>query len=261
MKPNSKPAQQPAETNKLTISKGINAGVQRVLLYGTGGVGKTELASLLTGALIIDLEDGSKFLNVSRVQPTTWGELRAVLQDRTLLEQFTAVVIDSLTRAEDMAIQWVVENVPHEKGHKVSNIEDFGFGKGMTHVYKSFLELLQDLDAVIRSGKNVVCVCHDCVTTVPNPAGDDWIRYEPRLQSPPSGKNSVRHRVKEWVDHLLFVAFDQYVEDGKAKGGGTRTIYPTEMPSWWAKSRKLSDPIPYERGSAALWDQLFAKGQ
>ena len=32
-------------------------------------------------------------------------------------------------------------------------------------------------------------------TRNPNPAGEDWLRYEPRLQSPNSGKASIRLRV------------------------------------------------------------------
>jgi len=112
----------------------------------------------------------------------------------------------------------------------------------------------------VRAGVHVLCTAHDCVVTVPNPTGEDWIRYEPRLQSPPSGKGSIRNRVTEWTDHLIYIGFDRFVEDGKATSKfGTRTIYPSANPAWLAKSRKLADPIPYSKGSDTLWQQLLTK--
>jgi hypothetical protein len=118
------------------------------------------------------------------------------------------VVLDDLTKAEELCSKWVVDNVKTEKGHEAKGIEGYGFGKGFTHLYEAFLPLLGDLDAHVRAGRQVVCVAHECTANVPNPHGEDWIRYEPRLQSPPSGKNSVRHRVKEWADHLIFIGYD-----------------------------------------------------
>lgn len=159
-----------------------------------------------------------------------------------------------------MTIAHVIANVRHEKGHCVKSVEGYGYGKGFTHVYEAFLLVLQDLDAVVRSGKHVICTAHDCTANVPNPSGEDWIRYEPRLQSPNSGKASIRLRVKEWCDHLFYVGYDAAVnEDGKATGVGSRTIYPSELPTHLAKSRTLADPIPYVEGDPELWNQLFAK--
>lgn len=190
---------------------------------------------------------------------TTWDELRAVLHDADLWKDFGAVVIDDLTKAEELAAQWVVQNIPHEKpGKVVSSIESYGYGKGFTHLYETFLQLLGDLDAHIRAGRQVVCIAHECTAKVPNPAGDNWIRYEPRLQSPESGKNSIRLRVKEWADHILFVGYDVHVTDeGKGTGAGTRTIYPVELPTHLAKSRDLSEAIPYVKGNAELWQKLL----
>jgi len=112
------------------------------------------------------------------------------------------------------------------------------------------------LDTHYKAGINVVLICHDCTTNVPNPSGDDFIRYEPRMQSPTSGKNSIRSLLKEWADHLLFIGYDVSVKDGKGEGSGTRTIYPAEMPTHLAKSRILADPIVYEQGSDELWKNL-----
>jgi hypothetical protein len=104
----------------------------------------------------------------------------------------------------------------------------------------------------------VILICHDCCTTVPNPQGEDWQRYEPRLQSPSSGKASIRLRVREWADHVFFLGYDVDVKDGKGRGSGTRTLWPVEMPHCMAKSRRLSDPIPVYPNDPAVWNALFS---
>jgi hypothetical protein len=254
-----------APSRKFSVKTGRILQYHKTIAYGPGGVGKTELFSLMADVgvkpLFIDLDNETGHLDVARENIDSWDDLRAITRDTELLKPFGAIVIDSLTKAEEMGTAWTLANVKHEKGHMVSSIEGYGYGKGFTYVYETFLRLLGDLDAVVRTGMHVSCTAHDCTTTVPNPMGEDWIRWEPRLQHPASGKASVRLRVKEWCTHLLYIGYDQIVgEDGKAKGSGTRTIYPRELPSHLAKSRTLEDPIPYEKGSAELWRQLLGTG-
>lgn len=240
-----------------------------MVLYGPGGVGKTELCSLIAQSglkpIFLDVGDGTRFMDVARVEgidaTSSWDDLRAALHADDLYSEYNAIVVDDLTKCEELASAWVVDNIAHEKGHKVKSIEGYGFGKGLSHVYDTFMHLLGDLDQHCRKGRWVICIAHECTASVPNPSGEDFLRYEPRLQSPKSGKESIRHRVKEWCDHLFFVGFDVAVDnDGKASGGGTRTIYPVELPTHWAKSRSLSEPINYERGSNLLWERLL-KGE
>jgi hypothetical protein len=237
-------------------------GAQRVCFYGPGGSGKTSLAALLKllgiRVLFLDLEAGTLFLDVARVFPEDFDQVRTVLHNKEFLQNFDAVVIDTLTKLEELATTWTLANVKNEKGHWVESIEGYGYSKGYTHLYETFLLVLGDLDTLVRQGKHIVGICHDCTSNVPNPAGEDWIRYEPRLQN---AKNCpIRHRVKEWADHLFYLGYDLIVDkDGKAKGAGTRTIYPTELPTHLAKSRMLADPIPFAKDDPILWNLLFRK--
>jgi hypothetical protein len=257
------PVVEAAVAKSYTLSSGLSAAAHKIVIYGPGGVGKSELASLLEQVeikpIFIDIEEGSHFLEVDRISPNPQTFVELLEAIRAAQSMGDAIVIDSLTKAEEFAVTHTLATVPHEKGHLCTSIEGYGFGKGYTLVYETFLRLLQALDACVRQGKHVICTCHDCTANVPNPSGEDWIRYEPRLQSPPSGKGSIRHRVKEWADHLLYIGYDSYVnKDGKASGSGSRTIYAHETPCWWAKSRSLMpDPIPYVQGDAELWRELF----
>ena len=80
------------------------------------------------------------------------------------------------------------------------------------------------------------------------------------LVRPSSGKSSIRLRVREWSDHLLFIGYDLSVKDGKGdpRSGGSRTIYPVERPHCMAKSRTVAEPEPLTKNDASFWTKLFA---
>jgi len=260
----------PAQEKKIVQFGKIASGAgHRIVLYGPGGIGKTTLAATLPGPVaFIDLDDSLPklvaTLDTERILPVsgidTWQQLRTALQSEGW-DKVASIVIDTGTRAEELAIAHTLETVPHDKGHACTHIEDYGYGKGLQHVYDTFLPLLADLDRHSRAGRHVCIICHDCTSTVPNPAGEDWLRYEPRLQSPASGKASIRLRIREWADHVLFLGYDVDVtKDGKGRGVGTRTIYPSELPHCMAKSRTTSIPVPFAIGEKdSFWPGLFGE--
>ena len=244
---------------KVTFGAPITGAGHRVVLYGPGGIGKTTLAAQAPGPVaFVDLDDSLGILKIPDVQVArgiaTWSDLRTALQGDEWSDIRT-IVIDSATRAEELAVAHTLQNVAADGGKHVASVEAYGYGKGYGYVYDTFLPLLADLDRHCRSGRNVILVCHDCTATVPNPAGEDWLRYEPRLQSPNSGKASIRLRVREWADHCLFIGYDVSVdEDGKGKGAGSRTLYPCELPHCMAKSRTCGMPMQL---SVGVWGQII----
>lgn len=238
------------------------AGAQRVLLYGEGSVGKTSLGALAPNPVFIDFEGRAGELGgrcVSGVDD--WSDLRAALLSLETGEHQT-VVIDSVTKAEELCAAYTVAMVPNDKGNRVASLTAYGFNKGLEHNFNTFLPFLQDCDRLVRAGKNVILIAHACTDRAPNPNGEDWIRYEPRLQAPQSGKNSIRERVFEWADHVLFLSYDVVVSDeGKGRGVGTRTIYPVQLPSHRAKSLRASQPVPYAKGDGSIWTTILGGAQ
>jgi hypothetical protein len=255
-------------TKTFEVLSGIRTDVQIVGVYGTGGIGKTELLANVRKIgkrlIVLDVERSTNFLDVPRINTIeTFDDLRDALQS-PVLNDFDAVGIDSFTKVQELAANWVLANIKKKVKDRevaVSNIADYGWGDGQTYVFETFLKFLSDLDALYRRGKSILYTAHDCTEKVPNPSGEDFLRYEPNLQHPKSGKqDSIRAKVKEWSDHLLFIGYDRAVENGKAVGAGTRTIYPCETATCLAKSRNVSDPIPYAQGDAEIWSRIF-KGE
>ena len=222
-----------------TISRGKRRIGKGVVIYATGGAGKTTLASFAPNPVFLDIENSANALDVARVEGIRdWDALRGALQNFELLSSFESAVLDSGTRGEDYSQAWTIRNVPHEKGKQITRIEDYGYVKGFQHNYDTFKLLLSDADRLKERGMNFVMICHECIADVPNPDGENFIAYAPRLQ-PGSNKGaaSIRNAVFEWADTVAYIAFDAAVKDGKAVGSGTRTIYFEKRPKWLAKHR------------------------
>ena len=244
-----------SDPGAFSVSSGVVGGAKRIVIYGPGGIGKSTLANLAPNPITIDIEDGTRELNVTRL--TGVGDLqslRACLHSNAL-DQYSTIIIDSATRAEEWAIAHTLATVQNERGSTVTSIEGYGYGKGYQHVYDTFLLLMSDLDHHVRQGRNVILIAHDCTADVPNPVGDDYIRYEPHLQGPKSGRASIRNRVIQWADYVLFVGYDvAATKDGKGKGGGTRTIFAVERPDHIAKSRTTVPNIQFKNETDnAIW--------
>lgn len=262
------------ETGKASFSRGRVQQGERIGIYGPGGIGKTELVASIQDfgidPLFIDLDQGSLGLDVARAEFNgelvhTFDGVRGVLHDVDAIIEagFGAVVIDTFSALEDLTREWVIENVPHEKqGKVVTRIEDFGFGKGYHHIFETALLVLQDLDSLCRRGLHAIVICHQCADKVPSAESEDYLEYQPRLQSPPkSGK--LRERVFEWCNHFFRIDHDRSVEDGKASKGDSRSIHTVRTTTAWAKHRSMpngrefAEVIPYPKGGTDLWETMF----
>lgn len=253
---------QPIPGKKFSIlGRGTSNQAQRVCIYGTGGVGKTSLAALAPNPLIIDLEDGGWRLDVPRIgraEVPSLDDLReAMLGEHT--KQFATIVVDSLTIVEQLCAKHVIATIKGPKGSTVDSLEDYGYGKGYAHLVEVFRQFLADATAIREAGRNVILVAHDATTNIPNPAGEDYLAYQPRLYTNKDQTVSLRKELKEWCDHLLFINYDMTVDKtGVARGNGSRTIYPVEQPHAMAKSRSLRDAVIYrDEADGQVWDLIF----
>ena len=222
----------------LKIERGKRWTPSRVVVDGTEGIGKSTLAAQFPAPVILDTEEGTHHLDVARVSIGSWDELRsAVAEIGGRKGEFSTVVIDSADWAERL----LIDNICEE--HRKKSIEDFGFGKGFTHVAEGFGRLLTQCDGLIGMGMHVVFVAHvKVVRTSPPDMTDGYDRWELKLSK------QVAPLLKEWCDALLFCNYETRTTTGtdgrvKAIGGKKRVIHTERSAAFDAKNRYGLEPI------------------
>jgi hypothetical protein len=247
----------PQRTNRMGITAlrgGKIARPIRVLAYGTEGVGKSTFAADAPAPVFLCSEDGTAQLDVVRFpEPTCWADvfdavdsLLAGGHDRQTL------VLDTLDWMEPICWAHVCER------NKWKSIEDPGFGKGYVPATDEWRKLLARLDELrAKAGMNIVLLAHANVRLFNNPEGENFDRYELKLQKSAAGL------VKEWVDDVLFMSFEEFAVKGasarQAKGisEGARIIRTERRAAFDAKNRH-GLPFQMPLAWADYWDAVQA---
>jgi hypothetical protein len=216
----------------MKITKGIRVRPKRIVLYGVESIGKSTFASQMPNPLVLDTEDGTNNIDVSRTDIENYLELEGALHQlcRDSLG-YQTIVIDTIDKAERQMIDHMLR-----KDQKRS-IEDYGFGKGYAMAGEAMGRFLAVCDTLIDRGLNVVLVGHSKVArTNPPDLDEGYDRYELKLtkQSGPL--------VKEWADCILFANYKTRLVEGddgrtRARGGKERVLHTERTAAWDAKNR------------------------
>lgn len=242
------------------------------MVYGNAGDGKSTLAMLARNPVFIGLDDGARMLRhpVTGKRPKhitgidSFQDLLDVLESDTL-NDFDTIILDTVTESQKLAEPFVLENYPHEKGHKVKSLEGYGYGKGYKHLYDVMLRLLVRLEALKNKKKDVIVISQMTVTTKANPTGDDYLYETPALKV---SKNwNIFELFKEKMDHVVKIDTVDSIAaiDGKAEESAdmTRAIFVRRGPHYYAKNRSLVpvdvEYIPFESPADDTFWKVFYK--
>ena len=238
----------------LKISNGRIARAQKVVLYGSEGIGKSTLAAMFPNPLFIDTEGGTAHMDVRRIaKPGTWVELMDILNEVSMTPDICgSLVIDTADWAEQLAVSHVCAK------YKKAGLEDFGYGKGHTYLAEEFTPFFRALDRIIGAGIHVVVTAHAKMRKFEQP--DEmgaYDRWEMKLSK------QVAPLFKEWCDMLLFLNYQTYVVTTENKStkaqGGKRVIYTSHHPCWDAKNRHgLPEVLDLDYENIA---HIFEKGE
>ena len=238
----------------LNITGGKLLRPQKVVIYGSEGIGKTTFAAAFPDPLFIDTEGGTAQMDVKRLdKPDSWDALVSLVEEVSQNPGICgSLVLDTADWAEQVCIKDLCAR------YKKSGIEEFGYGKGYTYVSEEFSKLLTACDKVIVAGMNVVITAHAKMRKFEQP--DEmgaYDRWEMKLT------RQVAPLLKEWSDMLLFCNYKTFVvtpDEGKNKvQGGKRVIYTSHHPCWDAKNRHgLPDEMNMEYANIA---HIFAASQ
>lgn len=274
--PSAAPAR-PTKTFSVQAWAGAGEG-EKILIYGPNGKGKTTLASMAPNPIFVGFDDGArKIRNPKTGQPLnavlgieTFEDFRDALHQPSLFPRGSSLVVDTITLAENKAIEYVIRTVRTEGGKLAQNIEDYGWGKGYVYLLDPMLLLLADMDALVRRGVNVLLLAQQGLGTTANAAGLDYLQDGPVLCSKPAKDQNVRGTVIGWCDHVFRIGHaDPTVEKlnkaatkGKVTGAlGERQIF-TEPEAWYVAKNRMNGTLPPivsfgSRDDDSIWQFLF----
>lgn len=267
----------PASTpRRFSVSEWTGHGEgEKIVVYAKSGMGKTTLASMVPNPIFIGVDDGGRRIRNPKTGEavravtgvSSFADIREVLHQDELFPVGSTIVLDTITKAEALAEQYLFQTVKTERGERVDSIEGYGYGKGYKHLLDAIRLLLSDFEPHVRRGVNVLLIAQEGQATVANLAGADYVQDGPKLSN--AAKFSVRTEVCEWVDHVLRIGHPdvQVVKDnknaikGKVVGATTRAIY-TEPELYFLAKNRMNGTLPpvvsfEEPKDDSIWVNIF----
>lgn len=248
-----KPAAQ-AKPSRMTLASIISGKIDapcRVLLYGVEGVGKSTFGAGAPSPIFLGSEEGTGHLNVKRFpKPESWAEVLEAL--RTLKEDnhsFETLVVDTLDWIEPL----IWREVCARDGKQLIEEVGGGYGKGYTAAVDEWRKLLATLEQLQAAKRmHVVLLAHSHIKSFKNPEGDDFDRYQIKLNERAAGP------LKEWADAVLFAKHETLAHKDKQKrvrgvSTGARLIHTERTAAYDAKNRySLPEELPLS------WEDFYA---
>jgi hypothetical protein len=228
----------PARMSLNAVVTGRRAQPMRVLLYGVEGVGKSSFAAGAPAPIFLGAEDGTAELDVTRLpNAQDWQDVLDGLHVlQTEKHPYQTLVVDTLDWAEPMLWKFIC------KRDGKDNIEDYGYGKGYVAALDEWRFFLQRLDGLRGRGMHVVLLAHSWIKPFANPEGDNFDRYELKLNNKAAGL------LKEWTDCVLFANYETFAKRNDKKqikglSTGARFIYTERRAAYDAKNRYRLPPM------------------
>ena len=218
---------------------------QKILIYGTQGLGKTTFGCTFERPILLRIEDGAGALDVPTFPKLveTCGEMVEAMQALHGEHPFRTLVVDSLDWLEPIIWAQTVARINEGRDRPIESIEGVGYGKGYVEADNDWRMLMGGFDSLrLNKGMNIVLISHAEVKRHEPPDGEPYDRYQIKLHK------RAWSLWQEWSDMVLFANYRRRAiktKDGgnkgqdkfRAEGSGERCVYCDERPAYLAKNR------------------------
>lgn len=228
-----------------SVTTGKRVGAQIHTIFGQNGVGKTTFAASFPKPIVLDLEDGSKHIDVARLgsdKLTDFAKVRGALAELiNSKHDFQTVVIDSAESLEALIFDAVCAE------GKVTSIEEYGggYGKGYTRGREILRDVMNDLKVLQSKGITTIIVAHTQTKTHTDPTSNQsYDRIIMRMN------DKMAAVVRDLSDNVLFATYKVFTTQDKNKktqafGDGQRILLTQWRPGYDAKNRlELPPELP-----------------
>ncbi len=131
-----------------------------LILFGKPKCGKTTILGGLDDNLIIDLEQGSSFVDALAIEVNNLNELKELKEELTKGEiKYKRITIDTATKLEELILPLAADKyreTPMGKNYKGSDIRKLPNGSGYLYIREAFKEVIEVFgkftDTLILSG-------------------------------------------------------------------------------------------------------------
>lgn len=239
------PAPKPKRMSAANVVRGPVATPLYILLYGEAKIGKSTFAASAPDPVWIELDNGTKELNVARYpKPHSFGDVLEALDDAAAnfaTNGFRTLVIEPLAHLEPLIANDVTGGV-------VVNTRAWGGG------FRAYDNAIRDrvrvfFTAVERcwiAGLNIILIGHSKTKKFNDPEGPEYDRYELDVESPElSGKAIQTAQAIFFAKKEAFGKLDKDTKKIKAAGAGAHMLYTIGTAAYRAGNRwSLPSPMP-----------------
>ena len=233
-----------------TLKTGVSKAPPRILMYGSEKVGKTTLAANAPNPIFLRTEDGEGKLDMTSWDLKSFDDfIQAITVLSNEKHEFQTIVIDTIDWFEPMIFAQVIKDRPqNEKGKTVTNIDDYGYGKGYMYAMDYWSQVIEALN-YIRNERNmmIILLAHTHIKSYSPPDSEAYDRFTLKMNEKASEK------LMEFVDCIFFARKKVFLREddkGKNKAVGTgdgREIMTESLPSFRAGNRyNLPASIPLD---------------
>lgn len=236
------------------------------ILYGPAGIGKTTLAAKAPKAMIINLENGLRAIDLKSSDAVATGYITdfktfSEALDYFATSEYQTVVIDSLTKLESLVETKICDRAtkehPKKKVHE--SIADLDYGAGYKQLEAEFALLMERLEDIKASGKNSILIAHTKIVTVKTPEDDPYDTFDLALDK------RVVEKVKATVDYVWSMSQDKVVKTSEKTKTGKAILYntirlqTTQTGGVFAKTRGQLEQyidVPNDETAKEIWNGL-----